>query len=100
MFDTTKDLQNFYENWVRLGAELRSQLANSRDLNLKRLTTGLEELGNDSKTKYNGPIDTKNQGSYAMHTLNQSDEYDIDVAVVFRKGDLPENPLAAEQGTR
>jgi hypothetical protein len=35
-----------------------------------------------------------------MHTLNQSDEYDIDVAVIFRKSDLPEDPLKARQRVR
>jgi hypothetical protein len=40
---------------------------------------------------------TADLSGYAMHTLNQSDEYDIDVAVIFRKSDLPEDPLKARQ---
>ena len=37
-----------------------------------------------------------------MHTLNQAEhnDYDIDVAVVFEKGDLPEDPLKARQRVR
>ena len=100
MFDTTRDLQDFYDNHVRLGAELRSALASARDLNLGRLDSGLKEIGEDNHTTYNGPIDTKNQGSYAMHTLNQSDEYDIDVALIFEKSDLPDDPLQARQRIR
>jgi hypothetical protein len=100
MFDCTKDLQEFYDGHVRLGAELRGDLAAARDLNLQRLVTGLEELGAQSRTTYAGPIATKNQGGYAMHTLNQSDEYDIDVALIFRKSDLPDDPLKARQRVR
>ena len=35
-----------------------------------------------------------------MHTLNRSDEYDIDVALIFRKVDLPADPLDARQLVR
>src|ERR1700677_2424966 len=100
MFDATKDLQNFYDNYVRLGAELRSKLASARDLNLNRLNSGLKEIGEERGTAYTGPIETKNQGSYAMHTLNQSDEYDLDVALIFDKDDLPDDPLQARQRVR
>ncbi|MCP4985863.1 MAG: hypothetical protein GY928_07295, partial [Colwellia sp.] len=41
----------------------------------------------------------RNQGSYAMYTLNQHPEndYDIDIAIVFRKDDLPTSPLEARK---
>ncbi len=100
MFDCTKDLQDFYDNHVRLGADLRGRLASARDINLDRLEKGLQELGAERKKIYQGPIETRNQGSYAMHTLNKSDEYDIDVALIFRKEDLPADPLEARQLVR
>ena len=48
---------------------------------------------------------TQNQGGYAMHTLNKDHPngdtgYDIDVAVIFAKDDLPESALAARQRVR
>jgi hypothetical protein len=100
MFDCTKDLQDYYDNHVRLGADLRGRLASARDTNLDRLEKGLQEIGAERKKTYRGPIETRNQGSYAMHTLNKSDEYDIDVALIFRKEDLPADPLEARQLVR
>jgi len=100
MFDASRELQEFYDSHVRLSADQRATLATARDLNLTRLTSGLEEMGNEKGKKYNGPVEIKNQGSYAMHTLNQSDEYDIDVALIFNKDDLPDDPLQARQRIR
>jgi hypothetical protein len=99
MYDMTADLQQFYDQHVRLGSELRKNLAGKRDLNLDRLSGGLADLGKpDFKS-------SQNQGGYAMHTLNQdhplSDSgYDIDVAVIFAKADLPDSPLLARQRVR
>lgn len=97
MFDATAELQTFYDEHVRLGAKLRTSLGEYRDLNLQRLTAGMKLLGEKRGENYNTFSDVKNQGSYAMHTLNQCEhtDYDIDVAVIFEKVDLPANPLAA-----
>jgi Adenylyl/Guanylyl and SMODS C-terminal sensor domain len=102
MFDLSKDLQTFYDNHVRLGGERREQLAGHRDLNLQRINGGLDDLAEETGRARPHPYDYKNQGGYAMHTLNQAEEndYDIDVALLFNKEDLPIDPLAARQRVR
>lgn len=102
MFDASKELNVFYESHVRLGAKLRNDLAGYRDLNLQRIKDGLELLGAKRGVKYKSWVDYKNQGSYAMHTLNQCEhtDYDIDVAVIFEKDDLPANAADARQRVR
>lgn len=88
MYDLHKELNQFYDDHVRLGEE-RQTLAEHRDRNLERLKTGLEKLENPSGFDY------RNQGSYAMHTINQhpQKDYDIDVAIIFAKDDLPSTAL-------
>jgi hypothetical protein len=92
MFEMHKELNQFYQDHVRLGEE-RKTLAKHRDINLERLHEGLEQLG------YPSNFEHRNQGSYAMHTINQqpNKDYDIDVAVIFDKEDLPENALDAKK---
>ena len=99
MYDLTADLQVFYDEHVRLGKELRIKLADYRDLNLSRVNAGLDELAIEARRPRPHPYDYKNQGGYAMHTLNKAvhDDYDIDVALMFRKTDLPDDPLTARQ---
>ena len=100
MFDVSKELNVFYESHVRLGTDLRNDLGRYRELNLQRLTDGLKALGDKKGVIFNTFVDNKNQGSYAMHTLNQCvhTDYDIDVAVIFENDDLPED--AADARTR
>jgi len=88
MFDMHKKLNQFYEEHVRLGKE-RQTLAEHRDTNLERLKTGLEKL------EYPSSFDHRDQGSYAMYTINQHPEkdYDIDVAIIFSRDDLPSSAL-------
>lgn len=92
MFDLHSELNQFYEDHVRLGEE-RQTLAEHRDRNLDRLRAGLEKLEHPSSFDY------RNQGSYAMHTINQQPnrDYDIDVAVIFSKDDLPSSALDARK---
>lgn len=99
MYDMTADLQVFYDEHVRLGKELRDELARYRDLNLSRVNAGLDQLADETGRSRPHPYDYKNQGGYAMHTLNKAmhDDYDIDVALLFRKADLPDDPLSARQ---
>lgn len=99
LFDASKELAAFYDKHVRLGKDLRDQLAGYRDTNLARLNDGLDKLSEARKTKYAHHAAYRNQGSYAMHTLNQCehDDYDIDVAVIFEKDDLPADAAAARQ---
>lgn len=102
MFDASKELALFYENHVRLGKKLRDELAGYRDLNLQRITDGLALLGEKKGLTYKTWVDYENQGSYAMHTLNQCahTDYDIDVAVIFEKNDLPANAADARMRVR
>jgi hypothetical protein len=88
MFDMHKKLNQFYDEHVRLGKE-RQTLAEHRDTNLDRLKAGLDKL------KYPSSFDHRDQGSYAMYTINQHPEkdYDIDVAIIFSKDDLPSSAL-------
>lgn len=99
MFNSSAELQRFYEKHVRLGKERHSVLAGHRDINLSRLRSGLIKLGEKDGTSYPSFIDHHDQGSYAMHTLNQhpDGDYDIDVAIIFNEKDLPNSPLEARK---
>ncbi len=101
MYNVSADLKMFYDEYVRLGKELRAELAGYRDLNIQRIKNGLDDLSKESGCPRPHPYDFKNQGGYAMHTLNKAvhddDDYDIDVALLFNKDDLPEDPLSARQ---
>jgi hypothetical protein len=99
LFDTSKELTSYYENHVRLGTNLRNALAEHRERNLERLVAGLQTLGDKRKTNYKTYVENKNQGSYAMHTLNQCAhaDYDIDVAVIWNDKDLPQDAKAARE---
>lgn len=102
MYDMSRELLDFYNTHVRLGGDRRGELADVRDLNLDRLRGGLADLSAEAGKTYKGPSSWKNQGGYAMHTLNQAanNDYDIDVAIIFDKADLPDDPLRARQRVR
>jgi hypothetical protein len=104
MFDLTSELQAFYDTYVRLGHDRRGKLGKYRDLNIDRLKGGLDDLAAETGRTRPHPYATKNQGGYAMHTLNQDPDgdngYDIDVALLFGKDDLPDDPLRARQRVR
>jgi len=104
MYDVSADLKTFYDKYVCLGSERRKQLAAYRDLNISRLKNGLDDLAKETNSPHPHPYDCKNQGGYAMHTLNQDpggdNDYDIDVSLIFNKNDLPEDPLKARQRVR
>ncbi len=87
----------FYHNHVRLPNTKRTELAGHRDTNLERLNTGLDKIAEEDSTSYAHPLRHRDQGSYPMHTLNQrpDNDYDIDVAIIFRKDDLPSSTQAA-----
>ena len=99
MFDLHDKMNEFYNDHVRLDSDERSKLADYRDRNLERLKSGLDKLGEKHDTTYAYYQYYRNQGSYATFTLNQhpDNEYDIDVAIVFKKEDLPGSALKARQ---
>lgn len=89
MYDLSKSFHDFYKNHVVLSADKQNELREKRDLNLERLKAGLEEYNYEHKTNYK-ISETRTQGSMAMHTVvqNNSNDYDIDVAIVFEKDNL------------
>ncbi|MCB9778548.1 MAG: hypothetical protein H6742_08310 [Alphaproteobacteria bacterium] len=93
---------SFYDDHVRLQKPDRDQLAGYRDLNLGRLNSGLDALEEETGEAHPHYKLYRNQGSYAMLTLNKhaDGDYDIDVAVIFRKEDLPEVPADARKRVR
>ena len=99
MFDLHDKMYEFYKDHVRLDSDERNKLAGYRDTNLERLKSGLDKLGEKHDTTYAYYQYYRNQGSYATFTLNQhpDNEYDIDVAIVFKKEDLPSSALKARQ---
>ena len=99
MFDLHDKMNEFYTDHVRLDSDERSKLAGYRDINLERLKSGLDKLGEEHDTTYAYYQYYRNQGSYAMYTLNQhpDNEYDIDIAIMFKKDDLPSSALKARQ---
>ena len=99
MFSLHDTLNQFYSDYVRLDADERNKLAGYRDINLERLKSGLDKLGEEHDATYAYYQYYRNQGSYATFTLNQhpDNEYDIDVAIVFKKYDLPSSALKARQ---
>ena len=99
MFDLHDTMNQFYSDHVRLDSDERKKLAGYRDTNLERLKSGLDKLGEEHDKTYAYYQYYRNQGSYAMFTLNQhpDKEYDIDIAIVFKKDDLPSSALKARQ---
>ena len=99
MFDLHNKMNEFYKDHVRLDSDEKKKLAGYRETNLGRLKSGLDKLGEKHNTTYTYYQYDRNQGSYATFTLNQhpDNDYDIDVAIVFKKEDLPSSALKARQ---
>lgn len=93
MINFHKEMFNFYNEYVTLNQKQKTLLADYREKNIERLKHGLDSLG------YPLPIKTINQGSYAMHTTNQhpGNDYDIDIAVIFKANDLPASAYDARK---
>lgn len=68
----------------------QNNLRSKKSTNIDRLESGLKEYNEENKTSY-AIVETIEQGSMAMSTITQNDEneYDIDVAIVFEKDNLP-----------
>lgn len=99
LVDIHTQLNRFYRRCVRITKDERRTLERARDACLDRLSRGMEELSDDRGRNFQTFESFIEQGSFAMGTLNQHPrgESDIDVAVIFRKEDLPPSALAARQ---
>ena len=91
-YNMHSELNNFYDKHVRLKDEIK-HLRGLRDTNLNRIKDGLKALGKPVFVKY------LEQGSVPMYTANKAanNDYDIDIAVIFEKDDLPSSPLEARK---
>ncbi|OOR04017.1 nucleotidyltransferase [Bacillus mycoides] len=91
MYDLNAEFTTFYENHVRLSETDICSLREKKRLNIDRLKEGLQEYNEEFGTNYKVVEDIE-QGSVAMRTVTQHDEkeYDIDVAIVFDKNNIPE----------
>lgn len=86
MVNCSRELEKYWDEKVKLPQAKYNELKQKRDAQIEKLKANLKV---DS---FPLPIEFINQGSYAMKTLiQQDDEYDIDVGVVFNKEDLEIN---------
>lgn len=97
MYNLDSEFKKFYGEYVVLPQEKKNELFRKRDLNIKRLRDGLKEYNDEKGTNYQLK-DHVVQGSVAMSTVIQSEEhdYDIDVAIIFDKDNLPEGTTATK----
>lgn len=96
MFDLSKYFEDFYKNNVVLQNDKQNDLRNKKNLNITRLKDGLNDYNQENNTDYR-ISNTIVQGSMAMHTVvqNDSNDYDIDVAIIFEKENLEDKgPLS------
>lgn len=89
MYDLDVKFQKFYREEVVLPHSKQQELHEKKKLNLQRLRAGLQEYNRKHKTNYK-VAETRVQGSMSMATVvqNDSNDYDIDVAVVFNDVDI------------
>ncbi|MBM7651751.1 cyclic GMP-AMP synthase DncV-like nucleotidyltransferase [Neobacillus cucumis] len=97
MFDLSSKFNTFYSNHVVLSGVEQKNLNEKKKINIDRLEDGLIEYNNEKKTNYQF-VDDIVQGSMAMSTVTQNDknEYDIDVAIIFDKENIPEGTTAVK----
>lgn len=97
MYNFESKFKIFYNQHVILAGERKTELFRFRDINVDRLKEGLEEYNFEEGTNYK-VVETITQGSVAMSTIvqNESSDYDIDVAIVFEKDNLPEGTTATK----
>ncbi|WP_055437489.1 nucleotide-binding domain-containing protein [Lacinutrix algicola] len=94
MYNLNNKLGSFYNEVVRLKEADRNKLREYKKLNLERLNSGIDSINTKESKSYPYPTILE-QGSIAMHTANRHDDndYDIDVAVIFPKDQLPTSAL-------
>ncbi|MFP7442510.1 nucleotidyltransferase [Bacillus infantis] len=91
MYDLSSKFNTFYKKHVVLSKTERNNLFNKKNLNVTRLKEGLKEYNQEYKKEYKLAEEPIVQGSVAMATVtqNESNDYDIDVAIVFDKDNMP-----------
>ncbi|WP_328701904.1 MULTISPECIES: nucleotide-binding domain-containing protein [Bacillus amyloliquefaciens group] len=99
MYDLSGKFNTFYNNHVVLKREQKTDLHEKKDINIKRLKDGLQAYNDENGTDYKLAEDPVVQGSVTMHTVTQNDsnDYDIDVAIVFEKDGIPDGTIAAKR---
>ncbi|MGG0938708.1 cyclic GMP-AMP synthase DncV-like nucleotidyltransferase [Brevibacillus centrosporus] len=97
MYDLSSMFHTFYKKHVVLPKAEKTKLFDKKDLNLQRLKDGLEEYNKEKGTNYK-IAESMVQGSVAMATVikNESNDYDIDVAIVFEKDKIPDGTIAVK----
>ncbi|MGV2965264.1 nucleotide-binding domain-containing protein [Paenibacillus sp. AGC30] len=98
MYNLDSKFKTFYGTHVILPLIDKNNLYAKKNLNVTRLKDGLVEYNEENGTNYTLAEEPVVQGSVAMSTViqNDSNEYDIDVALVFEKDDLPSGPIATK----
>lgn len=88
----------FYGKHVVLPKKEKDSLFEKKNLNINRLKEGLKEYNQEKGTSYKLSEEAIVQGSMAMATVtqNESNDYDIDVAIVFEKDQLPPGTTATK----
>ncbi|WP_273853102.1 nucleotide-binding domain-containing protein [Guptibacillus spartinae] len=98
MYDLSSKFNTFYRNHVVLSNDDRSNLVEKKNLNVRRLKEGLIEYNEEKGKDYKLAEEPVVQGSVAMYTVtqNESNDYDIDVAIIFEKDAIPSGPIATK----
>ncbi|WP_234340317.1 nucleotide-binding domain-containing protein [Gorillibacterium timonense] len=88
----------FYQRNVVLSNKEKQSLFNKKNINVQRLKDGLKEYNEEKGTDYKLAETPIVQGSVAMSTVvqNEDNDYDIDVAIVFDKSNLPDGTTATK----
>ncbi len=100
MYNCNNSLNSFYDEMIRLSEELKKELRDFRDVNLQRVKDGTQKTSEIEGKVYKNFVKNFSQGSMAMHTINQaqnSNDHDIDHALVYEKTDISEDPKEARE---
>lgn len=99
MYDLNGKFNSFYSNHVVLKKAQKNELYEKKTLNIDRLKDGLIAYNEEHGTNYKMAEEPVTQGSVAMHTVtqNESNDYDIDVAIVFEKDNFPDTTTIAKR---
>lgn len=98
MKNLNSKFNTFYGKRVVLSKKEKDSLFQKKNLNIERLKEGLKEYNEEKGKSYKLAEQPIVQGSVAMSTVtqNESNDYDIDVAIVFEKDQLPEGTIATK----